>query len=195
MSRYITTRGRSASRYPYDNRYNSQSLDVRGQSPSFEETIVRRPTGQLVERSRSRSVDRVVRRTSSKVVVRRRSVSRDTIPRPPRPPMVPDRSPSRSVSGSDSENDSRSRSRSNSRSPNRSRSRSRSGSRRCHSRRHRRRRDRGVQKISKTTVTKYAVPNSHRRPGNIIFIRVSVRDICPETLDHFRYPWEWDTVC
>ena len=120
-----------------------------------------------------------------------------------------------SESRSRSRSHSRSRSRSRSRSSSRSRSRSRSSDGRPHRHPHRHRRRHHhhhrhghIKKISSATVTKYAVDPrlSHPHHGHsreIVraetnrtkFVRVRVTDISPETLDHFRYPWEWDKVC
>ncbi len=80
----------------------------------------------------------------------------------------------------------------------RSRSRSRSRNRGSHHRRH----HSYVREISKKTITTYLVDSRLSRPRRAIImeptrmtvVRVRVAQIRPETLDYFRYPWEWDKV-
>ena len=169
MATYTTTRGRSDLRYP------SQDFTVR------------RPPVIVVDRPRSPDYDRYGPATSNELVVDRRSVSRGSLR-----PNDSYRASSRSISRSsdyDVERVSVSRSRSRNR---------------CRPE---------VEEVSKTVIIKkdepryISPPRRHRhrddiqeiditiiRVGNNTWIRVNVRDICPETVDHFGYRWEWDDV-
>ena len=216
----VSSRGNYDDRYYdlYDDRQMQLISTKDKRSRSLDRTAGATSTALVVKR---REVSREpVRRSDQKYLVRssrthRRHPDHGRPPiieydrpeaRPPpgiRPPII-DWSRSRSRSRSTSVSYSRSRSRSRSRSWSRSRSRSRSRDR-SPLRRHRHHRH--IRKVSKKTITEYEVdPKLIRRrrdsdtkivlmgPSRVIFVRVRVTDIRPETLDHFGYPWEWDRV-
>lgn len=218
MTSYSATRegssisgyGRDYRRHPWV-RSRSSSLERRGRwstiqpifPPSSENRLIISRRARSFSRSRSRSRSRSLSRTrvwrKSLVVTRSRSPSL----RLARPLML---------------RSNRSRTHSHSR----SRSRSLSSERR--DRRRTLVRPNLTPKVVKasreTTITKYSVAprpeilpvdhhhhhhcthhhchhhchHYHRPRTQVTFIRVSVRDICPETLDHFGYPWEWASV-
>ena len=172
MATYTTSRGRA------DIRYSPQDFNTR------------RPPVVVVDRPRSPAYDPYRPTGSAELVVDCRSVSRGALR-----PDVQYRGSSRGSSRSYDYND---ESISVSRSRSRSRNRCRPGS--------------DDVEISKTTVVKYDEPpyrspprHRHRNDieeidiqiiqvGNNTWVRVNIRHICPETLDHFGYRWEWDSV-
>ena len=143
-----------------------------------------RPPSRYYDDHRNDFVDGDLDRHDKMVVVRRpddrivRALSVDRVARPSR---------------------SRRSSRSRSRSSSKRRSRSRSRNRGCH---HHHRHHSHVREISKKTITTYLVDSRLSRTRRVTtmettrttFMRVRVAHIRPETLDYFRYPWEWDRV-
>ncbi len=230
---YTQRRGRSCSVHRAG-RWSSNELAPRPRnlSPNDDRAV----SGHLVIRNKSRSRS-TVRLSDQKFLVRARSPNMHL-----RPP-VDDRTRSTSRDQCRSRTRSRRRSRDESWSRSRSRSRSRrrsssscddlgrptrpgrpdrspSGSRNGCSPG-----PRSVKKISRKTVTRYAVDPALSRGSNQTHhrsrsqhqqvscnsesdrrmvrveasrtnvVRVRASDICPESLDHFRYPWEWSSVC